>query len=209
MGLICSVDRRIPENIMDFKNGRWNKAIYSKAEGLYGKTLGIVGVGQIAAELIYRAQAFGLNVIAWSRSLTEEKANELGIKKAENLEEIFSQADIVSVHLAQNADTKKLISKDLISKMKKGAFFINTARAGVVDEEALIEAAKNGKIFVAADVFNNEPEGKEGEFKSELSSTPNLYITHHIGASTEQAQNAVAEETVRIIKDYIQTWCCK
>ena len=204
MGLICAIDRKIPDNVIDFKNGKWNKAVYSKAKGLFGKTLGVVGVGQIGTELIYRAQAFGLNVVAWSRSLTNEKAESLGIEKAASLDELFSKADIISVHLAQNADTKKIISKELISKLKKGAYFINTSRAGVVDEEALILAAKEGKIYLGLDVFSGEPEGKEGNFVSELSTIPNVYVTHHIGASTEQAQNAVAEETVNIVSDYIK-----
>jgi D-3-phosphoglycerate dehydrogenase len=204
MGLICAIDRRIPENVIDFKNGKWNKALYSKAEGLYGKILGIVGVGQIGTELIYRAQAFGLKILGWSRSLSNEKAENLGIERASSLEELFSKSDIVSIHLAQNADTKKLITKDLINKLKKGAYFINTARAGIVDEEALIASAKEEKIFAGMDVFNAEPEGKEGDFTSELSNIKNIYVTHHIGASTEQAQNAVAEETFNIIKNYIE-----
>lgn len=204
MGLICAIDRKIPDNIIDFRNGKWDKASYSKADGLFGKTLGIVGVGQIGTELIYRAQAFGLEVIGWSRSLTKEKAENLGIEKINTLEELFIKSDIVSIHLAQNTDTKKIISKDLISKLKKGAYFINTARAGVIDEEALTDAAKEGKIFAGLDVFNAEPEGKEGEVKSEISNIKNIYISHHIGASTEQAQNAVAEEAYNIIKNFIE-----
>ncbi|MFZ0452197.1 MAG: 3-phosphoglycerate dehydrogenase family protein [Ignavibacteriaceae bacterium] len=204
MGLICAVDRKIPENVIDFRSGKWNKALYSKADGLFGKTLGVVGVGQIGTELILRAQAFGLKIIGWSRSLSKEKAEALGIEKVNTLEDLFKQSDIVSVHLAQNADTKKIISKDLIGKLKKGACFINTARAGVVDEEALINAAKEEKLFAGLDVFTAEPEGKEGEFSSDLSNIKNIYVTHHIGASTEQAQNAVAEETYNIIKNYIE-----
>jgi D-3-phosphoglycerate dehydrogenase / 2-oxoglutarate reductase len=204
MGLICAIDRKIPDNVIDFRNGKWNKALYSKADGLAGKTLGIVGVGQIGTELIYRAQAFGLKVIGWSRSLTNEKAKNFGIEKINTLEELFTKSDIVSLHLAQTTDTKKIISKELISRLKNGAYFINTARAGVVDEAALINAAKDEKIFVGMDVFNAEPEGKEGEFNTELSGIKNVYVTHHIGASTEQAQNAVAEETYNIIKSYIE-----
>lgn len=204
MGLICSIDRRIPDNVIDFKNGKWNKALYSKADGLYGKTLGIVGVGQIGTELIYRAKSFGLGIIAWSRSLTDEKAEQLEIIKVKNLEELFSESDIVSIHLAQNSETKGMISKDLISKLKNGAYFINTSRAGVVDEQALINSTKEEKIFLGLDVFNDEPEGKEGGIKSELINYPNIYVTHHIGASTGQAQNAVAEETYNIVSDYIK-----
>ena len=209
MGLICAIDRRIPDNVIDFRNGKWNKALYSKADGLYGKTLGVIGVGQIGSELIQRVKAFGLNIIAWSRSLTDEKAEELEIERASTLEELFSNSDIVSIHLAQTAETKKIISKDLITKMKKGAYFINTARAGVIDETALIEAAKAGNIFLGLDVFNNEPEGKEGELLTPLRELPNVYLTHHIGASTEQAQNAVAEETCNIIADYVKVGAIK
>lgn len=202
MGLICAIDRRIPDNVIDFRNGKWNKGTYSKAEGLFGKTLGVVGTGQIGTELIGRAQSFGLNIICWSRSLTDKKAEELGVKRCSTLEELFSSADIVSVHLAQTAETKKIISKDLLNKLKKGAIFINTARAGVVDEEALLSLIKEEKIFAGLDVFSSEPEAKEGNFTSELCRLKNVYVTHHIGASTEQAQNAVAEETVNIISDY-------
>ncbi len=204
MGLICAIDRKIPDNVIDFRNSKWNKALYSKANGLFGKVIGIVGVGQIGTELIYRAKAFGLNVIAWSRSLTDEKAEALEIERMNSLEELFSKADIVSVHLAQNSETKGIISKELISKMKKGSYVINTSRAGVVDEEALLTAAKEGKIFAGIDVFSEEPEGKEGIFKSKLIDVPNIYVTHHIGASTEQAQDAVAEETFNIISDFVK-----
>jgi len=209
MGLICAIDRRIPDNVIDFRNGKWNKALYSKADGLAGKTLGVVGTGQIGSELIKRAKAFGLNIIAWSRSLTDKKAEEIEIERAASLEELFSSSDIISVHLAQTAETKKIISKELISKLKKGAYFINTARAGVVDETALIEAAKSGNIFLGLDVFNNEPEGKEGELSTPIRELPNVYLTHHIGASTEQAQNAVAEETCNIIADYVKVGAIK
>ncbi len=209
MGLICAIDRKLPDNVIDFRDGKWNKAEFSKADGLYGKTIGIVGTGKIGRELIKRSKAFGLNVIAWSRSLTQDTADILEIHKCADLNELFEKADIVSIHLAQTSETKKIISADLINKMKKGAYFINTSRAGVVDEEALINAAKEGKIFAGVDVFNEEPEFKQGEFNSELINVPNLYVTHHIGASTVQAQNAVAEETFKIIQQYKNTGVVK
>lgn len=205
VGLMIAIDRRIADNVSDFRNGKWNKAEYSKADGLFGKTLGIVGTGQIGVEVINRVKSFGLNIIAWSRSLTNEKAELLGVERCQTLEEVFTKADIISVHLAQTADTKKLINKDLINKMKKGAYFINTSRAGVVDEDALIEAAKTEKIFLGLDVFNNEPEGKGGDFTTPLQGLKNVYLTHHIGASTEQAQDAVADETVKIINEFVNS----
>ncbi len=204
MGLILAIDRKIPDNVIDFKQGKWNKALFSKAEGLYGRTLGVVGTGQIGTELIFRAKSFGLNILAWSRSLTDKKADELKVTRCESLEQLFSDSDIVSIHLAQKPETKKIISKELIAKLKPGAILINTARAGVIDEDALIEAASSGKIFAGLDVFSDEPEIKEGSFQSRLISVPNIYVTHHIGASTEQAQNAVAEETFNIVSDYVK-----
>ncbi len=209
MGLICAIDRKLPDNVIQFRKGKWNKAAFSKSDGLYGKTIGIVGTGKIGRELIIRSKAFGLNVIAWSRSLTEETADNLEIYKCADLNELFEKADIVSLHLAQTNETKKIISAELINKMKKGTYFINTSRAGVVDEEALTAALKEGKIFAGIDVFNEEPEVKQGEFSSNLINMPNVYVTHHIGASTMQAQNAVAEETFKIIEHYKNTGAVK
>lgn len=205
MGLICALDRRLVENVNDLRAGRWNKAEYSKAEGLLGKTLGVIGVGMIGKELIARARAFGLKVKAWSRSLTPEKAKELGVEYAATIAALVPTCDILSVHLAQAAETKGIISREVIATMKPGALFINTARAGVVDQAALVEAVKAEKIRVGTDVFANEPEGKDGPFADELGLLPGVYGTHHIGASTEQAQDAVATETVRIIKVYGET----
>ncbi|MCH7827916.1 MAG: phosphoglycerate dehydrogenase [Bacteroidetes bacterium] len=209
MGLICAIDRKLPDNVIQFRKGKWNKAAFSKADGLYEKTIGIVGTGKIGRELIKRSKAFGMNVIAWSRSLTKNTADILEIYRCENLNELFEKADIISIHLAQTSETKKIISADLINKMKQGACLINTSRAGVIDEDALIAAAKKGKIFVGIDVFRDEPEEKQGEFNSDLINIPNIYVTHHIGASTVQAQNAVAEETFKIIEQYKKTGVVK
>ncbi len=205
MGLICALDRRIVENVIDLRRGQWNKAEYSKADGLYGKVLGVIGVGRIGQELIQRARAFGLQVKAWSRSLTPEGASSLGVEYVDSLEELVPQCDIISVHLAAAPETAGIISKKIIDSMKPGADFINTARSEVVDEGALIEAVKAGRIRVGADLYDSEPEGKSGAFDDELGKLDGVYGTHHIGASTTQAQNAVAAETVRILKGYIET----
>ncbi len=201
-GLILALDRRIADNVLDLRNGKWNKGEYSKADGIYGKTLGVIGVGQIGSEMIVRAKAFGLRVIGWSKSLTREKAASLGIGHAGTVQDLVPQCDIISLHVALKPETRGLISRDLIDLMKPGTIFINTSRAEVVDESALADAAQAGKIKVGADVFAGEPEEKSGAFNSKFASLSNVYGTHHIGASTEQAQNAVAEETVAIIKEY-------
>ncbi len=204
MGLILSLDRFLPDNVSDFRNGIWNKAKYSRAEGLFGKVLGIVGVGQIGLEVIKRAKAFGMPVIAWSRSLTEKKAEELHIGYAKDVNEVASQCDIMSVHLALNPDTRGLISKGVLSKLKDGALFVNTSRAETVDEDALFEEVKSGRIRAALDVFSDEPEYKQGEVQSRFRELNNVYVSHHIGASTKQAQLAVAAGAVEIVKGYLR-----
>jgi D-3-phosphoglycerate dehydrogenase / 2-oxoglutarate reductase len=202
MGLLLSVDRRISDNVADLRNGKWNKSEYSKADGIFGKTVGVIGTGQIGKEFIKRAKAFGMNVVAWSRSLTIEHAEEMEIERANSLQELAAKSDIVSIHLALKPETEKIISKEIIDAMKPNAILLNTSRWEVVDEEAMFEAAKNGKIRVGADVFSGEPEDKASPFTNKLASLPNVYGTHHIGASTEQAQNAIADEVVHIIKQY-------
>ncbi|MFZ4620060.1 MAG: NAD(P)-dependent oxidoreductase [Bacteroidota bacterium] len=204
MGLLLALDRRIPDNVVDLRNGKWNKSEYSKADGIFGKTVGVIGAGQIGKEFIKRAKSFGMNVVVWSRSMTKEKADSLGASFAPTIAELIPQCDVVSVHLALKPETKKIITKELIDMMKPRAVFLNTSRWEVVDEPALFEAAKTGKIRVGADVFSGEPEDKTSPFTNTLATLSNVYGTHHIGASTEQAQNAIADETVSIVKQYVE-----
>ena len=202
IGLLIALDRRIVENAIDLRAGKWNKTEYSKADGLFGKTIGVIGVGKIGKEVIKRAQAFGLRVIAWSRSLTPGKAEEMGIEFASSVSALVPQCDIVSIHLALKPETKNVINKEIIGLMKPGTIVLNTARAELVDEAALYDAASAGHIKIGSDVFSNEPEEKNGFFFNKLGTLTNVYGTHHIGASTQQAQNAVAEEVIAIIKEY-------
>ncbi|MBN2323780.1 MAG: hydroxyacid dehydrogenase [Spirochaetes bacterium] len=203
-GLLLSLDRRIPDNVIDLRAGKWNKKEYSMAEGIAGKTLGIIGVGRIGREVISRARAFGMKVTAWSRSLTPETAGELGVRYAKDPGEVASEADAVSVHLALTNDTRGMIDKKFFTRMKMGAFFINTSRAEIVDEDALLQAIEEKGIRAGLDVFSGEPASKTGEFSGKIKNK-RVYGTHHIGASTEQAQNAVAEETIRILREYAET----
>ncbi|MFA6542523.1 MAG: 3-phosphoglycerate dehydrogenase [Bacteroidota bacterium] len=202
MGLLLAIDRKISDNTVDLRNGKWNKSEYSRADGLFGKTVGVIGVGQIGKEFIKRARAFGMHVVAWSRSLTPEQAELLEIERADSIAELVQHSDIVSVHLALKPETKKIISKEIIEMMKPNAIFLNTSRWEVVDEEALYDAAKQGKIRAGLDVFSGEPEDKSSPFTNKLGMLPNVYGTHHIGASTEQAQNAIADEVTAIVKQY-------
>lgn len=204
-GLILALDRRIPDNVIELRQGRWNKKEFSKARGLYGRTLGLIGVGQIGREMITRARAFGLKVIAWSRSLTPDKAAELGIEHRASPLDVARDADIISVHVALTPETRGLVGVDFFAAMRQGAFFINTSRGEVVDQQALLRAMREKGIRAGLDVYAEEPSAATGEFTDEIAREPNLYGTHHIGASTDQAQEAIAAETVRIIETFKET----
>ncbi|MGD1006498.1 MAG: 3-phosphoglycerate dehydrogenase [Ignavibacteriaceae bacterium] len=201
IGLMISLDRRIPDNVIDFRNGKWNKGEYSKAEGLMGKTLGIIGVGNIGKEVAKRALAFGMNVYGKDISRIEG----VMIKDFSEMDQLLPLCDIITIHLPATSQTKGLFNKEMFSFMKPNSMLINTARADIIDQDAMIEAIKTKNIRVALDVIKNEPENKAADISSPLQGLKNVYLTHHIGASTEQAQNAVAAETIRIIKDYIQS----
>ncbi len=201
MGMVVALDRKIPDNVKDFNSSVWNKAKYSKAEGIFGKTLGIIGVGNIGKEIAKRAQAFGMKVIGYD----VVKSEGIGVEYYENVEKLISESDVITLHVPANPQTKGMFNDKLFGLMKKGAMLINTSRADVIDEDALIKAVKEKGITAAVDVFKGEPEGKDGAVNSKLQNVDGIYVTHHIGASTEQAQNAVAEETVRIISEFQKT----
>jgi D-3-phosphoglycerate dehydrogenase len=203
--LILALDRRIADNVISLRQGQWNKKEFSKARGLFGRTLGLVGVGKIGAEMIPRATAFGMPVIAWSRSLTPERAAELGVEYRTSPADVARDADIVSVHVALNSDTKQFLGDAFFATMREGAYFINTARGEVVDQAALIAAMKTRGIRAGLDVFADEPTSATAEFTGEIAKESNLYGTHHIGASTDQAQEAIAAETVRIVREFKET----
>jgi D-3-phosphoglycerate dehydrogenase / 2-oxoglutarate reductase len=191
-GLMLAVDRHIPDNVAALRQGVWNKKRFSQARGLYGRTLGIVGLGAIGAAVAERALAFGMRVVGYSRSFTPERAKAMGIERAESLLSLARQSEVLTVHVPASADTKGLVSRQVLAALPDGAVFINTSRADVVDNEALLEEARRGRISVATDVFPDEPKGGEATFQSELGKLPQVYGTHHIGASTEQAQDAIA-----------------
>ena len=203
--LILALDRRVADNVIALRAGQWNKKEFSKARGLFGRTLGLIGVGKIGAEMIPRARAFGMPVVAWSRSLTAEKAEQLGVERKETPAEVARAADIVSVHVALKPDTRSLIGADIFNAMKDGAYFINTARGEVVDQDALVKAIKSKGIRAGLDVFAIEPTSAVAEFTDPIANEQSVYGTHHIGASTDQAQEAIAAETVRIIKSFKET----
>jgi len=203
--LILALDRRIADNVIALRAGQWNKKEFSKARGLFGRTLGLVGLGKIGQEMIPRARAFGMPVVAWSRSLTNERADTLGVDRMETPLDVARAADIVSVHVALKPDTRMLIGPDFFKEMRAGAYLINTSRGEVVDQTALVEAIHSKGLRAGLDVFAIEPTSAVAEFTDPIANEASVYGTHHVGASTDQAQEAIAAETVRIIQSFKET----
>ena len=204
-GLILALDRRLVEQAVDLRNGVWNKSEYGKARGLAGRTLGVVGLGAIGREVVTRAQAFGMPVVAWSRSLDDDRAARLGALRADSVHALAAASDIVIVHCALTNETKGMLDAKFFHAMKPGAFFVNTSRSEVVDAVSLREAVAKRAIRAGLDVFEREPAGGSGTFEDDVVKLAGVIGTHHVGASTEQAQNAIAAETVRIVAAFAAT----
>ncbi len=189
MGLIISLLRQIAFADHLMKEGKWAKSRLSGME-LRGKTLGIIGAGHIGVEVIKRAKAFEMNPIVFDISKDQlEKARVIGAKIEPNLDDLLKKSDIVSIHIPFTPETKNLINAEKIALMKEGAFLINAARGGIVDEKALYNALVDGKKLMGAglDCYENEPTPYQ-----DLVKLPNVICTPHIGASTEEAQITAA-----------------
>lgn len=206
MGLLISVDRHIAAATADLRAGKWNKATYSNADGLFGRTLGIIGLGDIGLATAARATAFGIDVLAVDKpgrpAEVLGRAERAGVRFVGSTEELLAAADIVSLHVPGGDDTAGMVDADFLARMKDGAILINTSRGDVVDEAALIDAMDRRGIRAGLDVFADEPGTGTGEFSSPLARHPSVVATHHVGASTEQAQQAVAAGTIDTIDAY-------
>ncbi len=224
-GLILSLDRRIPDNVAELRAGKWNKKEYSKSRGLHGRTLGLLGFGSIGQEMAKRAQAFGMNIAVWSEIGVEVGRDGLpidlpllvrlrpssgypiepNVRVFSTPAEVAANCDILSVHVALNDKTRGLVNAEVLNSLKPGSYFVNTARGEVVDYKALETVVREKNIRAAVDVYAKEPATPSGDFTDPLIGLPNVYGTHHIGASTDQAQEAIAAETVRIVETYSKT----
>lgn len=216
MGLILALDRRIPDNVIELRAGRWDKKAFASARGLAGSTLGLLGFGNIAQDVARRAQAFGMPIVVWSRRFAEqpdvdfaayglESTRESRISVAATPGDVAAQADVLSIHLALAPDTRGLVGAEVLARLRPGALVVNTARAEVVDHDALAAAVSDKGLRVGLDVYPDEPTTGTGEYSLPLLDLPGVYGTHHIGASTDQAQEAIAAETVRIVRSFMET----
>ncbi len=217
LGLILALDRRIADNVSTLREGRWDKKTFSKGAGLKGRTLGLLGFGSIAQAVARRAQAFGMDIVIWTRSFEDgapvdfaeygldPNGRESKVTAVRTPGEVADAADILSIHVALGSGTRGLVDAAMIARLRDGAMLINTSRAEVVDHEALATAVRERKLRVGLDVYPDEPAVAQGEYSHELLGLPGVYGTHHIGASTEQAQEAIAAETVRIVRAFKET----
>ena len=203
MGLLLALDRRIYHNTNDLHNGVWNKSEYGKARGLFGRTLGIIGLGHIGQEVAKRAAAFGMKLAAYDPFAKDETFAALNAERYNDIYKLAEVCDAVTIHLPETPETKGLFNKKFFDAMKSGSIFINAARGALVVTADLVDAVKNKGIKAGLDVYENEPKAADKTFDyTPFKGAENIYGTHHIGASTDQAQDAVAQCTVKIITEY-------
>ena len=200
IGMMLSACRKIPAAHTSLKNREWNRKKYMGIQ-LYGKTLGIVGLGRIGSNVASRAKGFGMQVIAYDPYIKKSKAEGHGVKLCESLDELLVASDIITFHTPLTDETTDMVAASEISKMKDGVVLINCARGGIVNENDLYEAVKNGKVFAAGvDVFSREPLGDHP-----LLELDNVFVTPHLGANTAEGQKGVAviiaEQVVNALND--------
>ncbi len=207
LGLIIAIDRNIAAGAADLKNRIWNKKKYSTGRGLYGQKIGILGLGAIGLAVAERARAFGMGVYAIAKPGRSEKASarisEAGIIPLDSQDEILETCDIITLHMPSTDNTRNMVNRSFLDKMKDGATLINTSRGDLVDEAALIEAMETKGIRAGLDVYRNEPASGSAGFESALANHESVCGAHHIGASTAQAQTAVAHGVIDVIHSFV------
>jgi D-3-phosphoglycerate dehydrogenase / 2-oxoglutarate reductase len=209
IGLMISLDRRLPEQVADLRSGRWRKGHYAKqARGIAGRSVGIVGLGRIGLAVAERAAAFRANVHAiGGRDRDEERrrrAEAIGIDLVEDLDTLADTCDVLTFHLPSTEDTRGIIGPQLLDRVHPGTMLINTSRGDLVDAPALLAALDEKELWVGLDVYPDEPAEPEAEVDSELAAHPRVHGTHHVGASTVQAQHAVAEGVIEALAAFAE-----
>ncbi len=203
MGLMLALDRRIPDAVAEFRGGTWNKKEYGKANGLMGRTLSLVGFGAIAREVATRAVAFGMRVRAWHPWITPAECAPFDVEAVTNLQDLLPGTDVLSVHVPYDKNhSHHLIGSEQLAALPDGAIVLHTSRGGVVDDKALTEQVRAGRLRAGLDVLEGEPSQAKCSVEHELQSLPGAYVMPHIGASTEQAEVAIAVEVARIVEGF-------
>ena len=206
MGLIMAIDRNIPDQVRDLRKGKWKKKKYSRTLGLAGRSIGIVGLGAIGLEVAQRADAFEMEIAVVDRPQRDpnrvQVLKHLGTRFEPDLPALAASCDILTFHVPATPETEGLISQELLDVMRPGTVIINTSRGSVMDEDAVLKAIDTKKLRVGVDVYRDEPGTGETDFTSTLAQHPRVYGTHHIGASTNQSQTAIADAVIESIQSF-------
>lgn len=200
IALLLALARRVPQGHVSLRAGRWERKKFVGVE-LQGKTLGIIGLGRIGRVVANRAQSFGMHVVAYDPFVAPDQARDLNLEMG-SVEDVCARADFLTVHTPLTAETRGIVGEKAFAQMKKGVRIINCARGGLVDEKALYDAIKEGKVAGAAlDVFEQEPPPQDHP----LLTLEEVIVTPHLGASTKEAQEGVAVTVAEQMRDYLQT----
>lgn len=202
-GLVLALDRRLVDATCDLRAGRWDPARYGRAPGIEGRRLGVAGLGAVGLRVVERARAFGMVVNAYSRSLTPAHAARMGLGYCASLQELASQADVLTVHLALRPETRGCIDRTVLDALPDGAMFIHTAAPELLDYPALRAACERKRLRVGLDVFADEPANASDAFSEELFRQGLVYGTPHVAGSTRRAEVAVAREAARIVRAFV------
>jgi D-3-phosphoglycerate dehydrogenase len=203
LALLLALDRDIADNVADLRAGCWDKKRYGQGAGILGRDVGVVGLGRVGLAFAERVAACGARVHAVGKPdrdrQTLEKAEAIGVRFVADLPTLARTCDVLSFHVPATPQTRGLLGRELLSYVRPGAIVLNTSRGEIVDEEALIDAMESKGVRAGLDVFRDEPASSTGHIDSRIAKHPNVYGTHHIGASTTQARQAIAAEVVRMV----------
>ncbi len=198
MALMMSLSRNIPQAFQSLQNGKWDRKKYTGTE-LFGKTLGVIGLGKVGREVAFRAKGFGMSVIGYDPLLSLDAASKLGLEMVA-LDEVYRRSDFITVHTPLTEETKGILGDRAFSMCKQGLRVVNCARGGIIDEQALLKALESGRVAGAAfDVFVKEP-----PVDNPLLKHPKVIATPHLGASTEEAQEKVAKQIGEQLVDFFK-----
>jgi D-3-phosphoglycerate dehydrogenase len=201
--LLLALDRRIVENTETLREGRWNRAQFTGARGLAGRSLGVLGLGRVGREVAGRARAFGMTVLGWSPTLTPERAAEWGVEFCNWPRDLARRSDMVSVHAGPEAGEQHLVDAEFLDSLPIGAYLVHVGPPTAIDEAALVDAIPRRQLRVALDVHAGEPSGDTGKFRSRVLALPGVLGTHHVGGITAQMRDAVAREIVRLTRAFV------
>jgi D-3-phosphoglycerate dehydrogenase len=203
LGLIIALDRRIVDHTVALREGRWNRGDLADGRGLAGRTLGVLGYGAVGRLVARRARAFDMRVVAWSPRPPGEAPPEPDVEFCNWPRELARLSDIVTVHAVDEDEPETLVDAAFLQSLPEGAYLVHVGHPGAVDEIALATAIEQRHLRVALDVFRSEPAGDSGRFRCHLCDLPGVIGTQHIGALTEQARRATADEVVRIVQAFV------